>query len=215
MLESNPSKSVFFVVSHPCFINYYCLHQINKLAQLYDITLFCDSSEVMLSKKLSPSISVKHMKLRRKPSIALDFMNTVRLVWFFVKYRPDAVHSFSPKVGFMAMFAARLANVNKRLHFFTGQVWSNKTGFAKVMYSLFDRITALNATHVLVDGHSQLEFLLGERIGSTKKNMVLGQGSVGGVDLNRFLSIRRLDELNEQSSGFTKIQPSFVPRQIN
>lgn len=183
---AGPRRSVCFVVSHPYFINYYCLHQVNELAQVYEIALFCDLSEVTLSEKLSPLISVRNMNFGRKPSVLKDLTNIVRLVWFFVKGRPDAVHSFSPKVGFMAMLAARLAGVRWRLHFFTGQIWSNKKGLIKLIYRWLDKITALNATHVLVDGHAQSAFLMSERIGTVKKNTVLGCGSVGGVDLNRF-----------------------------
>lgn len=183
---AGPNRSVCLVVSHPYFINYHCLHQVNELAQVYEITLFCDLSEVLLSQKLSQSISVRNIKFGRKPTIAQDLINIVRLVWIFVKDRPDAVLSFSPKVGLIAMFSARLAMVQWRLHFFTGQVWSNKKGFMRSVYRLLDQVTAFNATHILVDGHAQSEFLMIEGIGTVKQNTVFGCGSVGGVDLSRF-----------------------------
>ena len=49
-----------------------------------------------------------------------------------------------------------------------------------------DRITALAATHVLTDSFTQRIFLINERVISEEKSSVLANGSISGVDLERF-----------------------------
>jgi len=49
-----------------------------------------------------------------------------------------------------------------------------------------DKILVLCATHVLVDSPSQRAFLVKEGVVPEDKAMVLGQGSICGVDTERF-----------------------------
>lgn len=52
---------------------------------------------------------------------------------------------------------------------------------------LLDRFTVWNATHILVDGHPQRQFLIQNKIILGTNSSVLGKGSTAGVDTNRFV----------------------------
>jgi glycosyltransferase involved in cell wall biosynthesis len=96
------------------------------------------------------------------------------------------VHSITPKAGLLAMVASRVGGVPVRVHTFTGQVWATRSGlFRRVLRSL-DRVTARCATFLLVDSHSQREFLLKEQVVDAGRSAVLLGGSVSGVDIRRF-----------------------------
>jgi glycosyltransferase involved in cell wall biosynthesis len=109
-----------------------------------------------------------------------------------MKNRPDAVHSITPKAGLLAMTAAYLSNVPLRIHTFTGQVWSEKKGFKKSVLKFFDFLISRLSTFNIIDSPSQRDFLVAQKVLPLKKSIVFGNGSVSGVDLNKFKSSRRI-----------------------
>ena len=62
-----------------------------------------------------------------------DFCSLLQLVYIFLKDRPDAVHSITPKSGFLSMIASFFARVPLRVHTFTGQTWVKSTGLVKFL----------------------------------------------------------------------------------
>jgi glycosyltransferase involved in cell wall biosynthesis len=110
----------------------------------------------------------------------------VRLVRLFTAHRFRVVHSVTPKAGLLAMLAAWLARVPVRIHTFTGQVWATRRGTGRMLLRAMDRLIARLATHVLVDSPSQRDFLIGSGVVSAGKASVLANGSICGVDAERF-----------------------------
>ena len=92
----------------------------------------------------------------------------------------------TPKAGLLAMLASWWAGVPWRFHTFTGQVWANKTGVGRALMKGFDRLIAVCATRVFADSASQCRLLEDEGVVRRGGVVVLGQGSVAGVDLSRF-----------------------------
>ncbi len=115
-----------------------------------------------------------------------DLMALVLLVRLFRAHHYDLVHSVTPKAGLLAMAAAWLAQVPSRIHTFTGQIWATRKGPTRVLLRAIDRLIALFATHVLVDSRSQREFLIANRVVAASKSAVLAEGSICGVDGERF-----------------------------
>jgi glycosyltransferase involved in cell wall biosynthesis len=97
-----------------------------------------------------------------------------------------SVHSITPKAGLIGMLAAYLVGIKLRIHTFTGQVWSNKSGLLKVFLKFCDFLISLFASKVFVDSKCQLKFLLDNAVLKESKASVLCSGSIVGVDLNRF-----------------------------
>jgi glycosyltransferase involved in cell wall biosynthesis len=109
-----------------------------------------------------------------------------RLWRVFLLERFLAVHSMSPKAGFLGMLAAWLAGVPVRIHTFTGQVWAARVGWLRFVLKTADTITAMLATHILIDSHSQRRFLIAKGVLKKNQGVVVAKGSVVGVDLKRF-----------------------------
>jgi glycosyltransferase involved in cell wall biosynthesis len=104
----------------------------------------------------------------------------------FYKNRFSLVHSVSPKAGLLCAIAAWIARVPSRLHTFTGQVWMTKKGVRRWFLKLLDKtIVALNS-NILVDSFSQQDFLIKEGVLANDTSIVLGSGSISGVDIKRF-----------------------------
>jgi lipopolysaccharide/colanic/teichoic acid biosynthesis glycosyltransferase len=69
-----------------------------------------------------------------------------------------------------------------RIHTFTGQVWATKHGVGRVALRRLDTLVARLATVTLADSLSQRDFLVREGVATASQLVVLGKGSVKGVD---------------------------------
>jgi glycosyltransferase involved in cell wall biosynthesis len=126
------------------------------------------------------------MPIERKISLRKDLVSLVTLWQFFRREKFDCVHSITPKAGLLSMVAARFAGIPLRLHTFTGQVWATETGRRKWLLKLLDKVLAGSATQVLADSFSQRQFLIENGVVQPQDITVLAEGSIAGVDVNRF-----------------------------
>ncbi len=154
------------------------------LQKEYRVYYVCNEPDVK-------NIKVPHdgyhcVNIQRKISLIKDIKALWQLYRYFRKEKFDAVHSVTPKAGLLTSIAAFFARVPVRIHIYTGQVWANKTGFVKSLLKTMDRMIALFDNHILVDGEGQRQFLIKNNVVSERNAIVLGSGSICGVNLERF-----------------------------
>ncbi|MCP4265128.1 MAG: glycosyltransferase family 4 protein [Candidatus Brocadiaceae bacterium] len=165
---------------------FFLLDQINALATQYEVSFVTNLSGEKEFSSLLPNVKIVHVPIIRKISLYSD-IKTLFLLYNYIKSSGfDLVHSVSPKAGLLAMLAARFARVSVRLHTYTGQVWVTKKGFSRWLLKTLDKIIFNCATNVLVDSHSQRNFLLHEGVINDERSHILGAGSISGVDSVRF-----------------------------
>ena len=104
----------------------------------------------------------------------------------FASNKFDCVLSIMPKSGLISMLGSFFTRVPIRIHIFTGQVWSTKTGLSRWLLKSLDKVLSFCATHLLADSFSQRDFLIESGVAKRQKIGVLGKGSISGVDLSRF-----------------------------
>ncbi len=179
-------KKICIVATIPFAIIVFMREHIAKLSQFYDVTLISSGDGSQLSDILNDRVTFVSLNIERKVSIFSDVLAFYSLVKLFHSRKFDCVHSLMPKSALLAMVAARVTNVPKRVHIFTGQVWSTRVGMSRWILKWMDRILSSCATHLLADSPSQRDFLIEEKIVRTEKIRVLGNGSISGVDTNRF-----------------------------
>ena len=122
----------------------------------------------------------------RKTSPMLDLRALLALTRYFRRERFDIVHSSTPKAGLLTALAGRAAHIPVRIHTYTGQVWVELHGLMRWMTRESDKLIARLNTHCYADSYSQRNFLVDERIVDAQRISVLGEGSLSGVDLERF-----------------------------
>lgn len=132
--------------------------------------------------------SFKPVSILREISFLSDLNALFKLWLLFRKERFDIVHSTTPKAGLLCAIAAKLAGVPICVHTFTGQAWVTMTGLKKWLVQWSDRIIAQLNSMCYADSFSQKEFLVSNRIVSSDKIKVIGNGSLAGVDIARFSS---------------------------
>ncbi|MGE0496648.1 MAG: glycosyltransferase [Ramlibacter sp.] len=179
-------KRICCVATVASSLDLFMLPHLLVLRQDFDVTLVAGDSQFEFSGAGGEAIDYRSIRIERNVSLLADIQSLWRLFWLFRKLQPDAVHSITPKAGLLAMLAARLAGVPIRCHTFTGQVWATEAGLWRWVLKTLDRVLVLASTHVLADSPSQARFLDGEGVARLGEITVLGDGSICGVDVERF-----------------------------
>ena len=181
-------KKICFVVPSLGTARVFLKNHIEELSIYFDIYLVANVlEEEMVYFTNYPIKEIKHIKITRDITIINDLRTLLHLCSYFKKMKFDAVHTVTPKAGLLGILASRLVGIPNRIHIFTGQVWHTQKGVYKYFLMFLDRFTVWNSTHVLVDGQSQRQFLIQNRIVVASNSFVLGKGSISGVDTKRFV----------------------------
>lgn len=203
-MPSRLNKRIAIIASTPMTLRVFLLHQVCELALHYKLTLVTnmDAGDFGLIKKLPSNIEVHHIPIKRDINAYSDLKAFWLMLLFFSKNKFDLTHSVTPKAGFLSVTAGFFARVPHRLHTFTGQVWATKTGPVRLMLKFMDRLLIFFATTVIVDSFSQNEFLIQEKILKIEQGLVLADGSISGVDLERFRPNAKARNLVRANLGF-------------
>lgn len=167
------------------FFNVFMINHINNLSKKYDVFICCNGAD-NLKQKIPKNVSLIKINFKRGISFFHDIFAFLYTLYFFIKNRPDLSISFTPKIGFMVAIASLISRTKIRIHWFTGQIWVNKSGLAKIFYKLIDKLIFFISHKVLIDSNSQRNFLIKENVVTVNKSSVLHKGSVGGVDIEKF-----------------------------
>ena len=178
-------KKICFVVAVPGTAEVFLRDHIKALCKDYDVFLAgnINSEEDV---KMLDLVGWRQIGILRPISLNSDLKAIHQLSAYFKQMKFDVVHSVTPKAGLVCALAGFLAKVPIRIHIFTGQVWATRTGFIRWMLKSVDKLIAKLDTHILVDGGSQKNFLVENGVFKAGKGQVLGDGSICGVNLDRF-----------------------------
>lgn len=164
----------------------FMLPHLKALQANWSLQVLANTQEADLLQKRGLDVPVEFAPVERQIRPWAD----IKALWcLFKKFRverPLAVHTLTPKAGLLGMCAAWLARVPVRVHTFTGQVWVTRQGPMRWVLKAADQCIAALATDVLVDSPSQRHFLIQEGVVSAQGSAVLGEGSICGVDTQRF-----------------------------
>lgn len=177
-------KKICFVATIPAAVFAFLGGHIRASAKKWQVKIISNPLDAELLSDLDAQFIP--LAIEREPSPRRDLLTLIQLVILFRRERFNLVHSITPKAGLLAMLAACLAGVPNRMHTFTGQVWANKRGWKRGALKMFDKLIVLFATNILADSLSQLDFLISEGVLTQGKGMVIGHGSICGVDPDRF-----------------------------
>ncbi len=179
-------KKICFIVALPGTAKSFLSDHIKRLSKHYDVYLVANSRDDALSNDL-PLAGYHVVDIQRKISLFHDIHALLQLIHYFRKMEFDAIHSVTPKAGFLTALSGWLSRVRIRIHIFTGQVWATSKGLKRAFLRNIDKVIALLDTHLLVDGEGQRQFLIKEHIVDSNRARVLANGSICGVNLDRFV----------------------------
>ena len=179
-------KKIAVVVATPMTAQVFLRHQLGSLAEEYHVTLIANLDLGGEHLELPDSVTVVSAPIVRNINLMADIRALFLLYRLFRNSGFVLVHSVTPKAGLLTMLAGKFSGVNNRLHTFTGQVWVTRKGLSRFLLRSLDKLVARLATQVLADSASQCEFLVESEVVKPGKVITLCDGSISGVDINRF-----------------------------
>lgn len=159
---------------------------IEKLSEDFDVfaVMKIQNHEVFNDIKVVEAHSIE---IERRPSIIKDLKALWKLYRYFKENKFDIFVSQASKPSLLSSIAGRLAGIPIRIRIFTGQLWANKTGFSRFFFKSIDKLTVALNTHILVDGKPQRKYLIENGILKDGQATVLANGSICGVDVEKFI----------------------------
>ena len=179
-------KKLCIVVSSPFALEMFLVPQLRALSKLYQVTVLVNTQNEKLLQILGVDAKLIPIPIERKIRPLRDVYALVLLFHVFRKGEFDLIHSVTPKAGLLSMIAAYLAKTPIRIHTFTGQVWGTQSGINRWILKTADKVTAFLASVILVDSTSQRDFIVKENVLPDAKAFVLANGSISGVNVERF-----------------------------
>jgi glycosyltransferase involved in cell wall biosynthesis len=175
---------------------------LNKLSELYDVTLLLKNDAPELLSEMALPVRIIEVPIERKIKIIADIKTVIKMFVIFRRECFKSVHTITPKAGLLGNTASFLARTPIRIHTFQGEVWTNTSGFVRKFFIFLDKIVALLATNITVVSHSERDFLIKEKILKNGQAKVLGAGTIGGIDLDRFSSKPEQKQLARSRAGY-------------
>jgi len=215
MLENTTAmtikKRICFIVSIFSIADAFLKDHIEALSEYYDIYLVADFMEDDLNKIENFKLTgYKFIRIKRDINIIDDIKAVIELYKYFKKYNFYSVHSVSPKAGLITSLAGVMAKVSNRIHIFTGQVWATKKGVLRYMLMTFDWLIVKLNTRILVDGESQRNYLIKHKIVNNENSIVIGDGSIVGVNSERFNPQKEVRNKIRQDLKISETQIVYV-----
>ncbi len=149
------------------------------------IMISADGKEVEDLKKQE---GCKHIivPMTRRITPFRDIVSFFKLRRIIKKYRPDIVHTHTPKAGLLGMLAARSAGIKIRIHTVGGLPLIIETGFKRRLLMLTEKITYFGATEIWPNSRSMMNFIIDKKLSEPQKLSVIDNGSTNGIDLKKF-----------------------------
>jgi glycosyltransferase involved in cell wall biosynthesis len=116
----------------------------------------------------------------RKITPFRDLVCLLRLIRLIRNFRPDIVHTHTPKAGLLGMLAAWLCGVHVRMHTVAGLPLMERTGLVKQILILTEKITYGCSTRVYPNSYGLKHYI--ENFYHSPKLKVIGKGSSNGID---------------------------------
>ena len=199
--DAGERRKVCLVVTSLLIVTFFLIPLMAALSRRYDVTLMVNVDDKDFLKSLDLPVTVIPISIERNVAPWRDIRALGQLIRQLRTHSFRLVHSISPKGGLLGMMAAWMTGVPVRMHTFQGEVWATRRGLWRTALRFMDRLRSGFATQLTVVSHSERQFLIDEGIISARKSVVLANGSICGIDRNRFHPDREAREAVRRELG--------------
>lgn len=201
-------QKICFITAVPMSVTAFLKPHIAHLSEQYDVYVVSNYSDT--PPPVDTHATYLHVPLERKIAPIRDLKALVMLSGLLRHHRFDIVQTVTPKAGLLGMLSACIAGVRVRCHWFTGQVWATRTGLPRQLLKQIDKLVVRLASHRLTDSLSQRSFLVRERVCRPGSMAVIGDGSICGVDEERFRPDREARQAVRAELGIPEQAPLIL-----
>ena len=181
---SKPLKTnILHITSVSFSLHYFIGEQFLYFRQKgYRFFVACSPSEELAPLAEQYQFDYMATPIERKLSPWHDMQSLIAIVRYIRRQQIGIVVGHSPKGALLAMLAARLCRVPKRIYFRHGLVYETAHGLKRAILKAVDRFTSRCATQVVCVSPSLMRKSLEDRLDQPSKQILLGAGTCGGID---------------------------------
>lgn len=173
--------NIYFVV--PYFLGNQLGHFAKKGIGMH---VACSPSEELEAYARQQGFQYQEVPILRKISLLQDLKAVITIYRYIKKHKIDSVIGHTPKGGLVAMVAAFLAGVKKRIYFRHGLVYETAHGPKRLLLISMERLTSFLATQIVCVSPSVYQRSLEDKLSPAKKQLILANGTCNGIDVQRF-----------------------------
>lgn len=198
--------NIYFVI--PYFLGEQLIYFNNKGYQEY---IACSSSHELSGYAKQMGFQYLEAPICRSISPVNDLKAVFKIYKYIKGKNIDIVTGHTPKGAIIAMAAAWMKKVPKRIYFRHGLVFETSHGLKRWLLVTIDKIASALATDIVNVSPSVMEKSIKYKLGTIKKNKILGNGTCNGIDVERFSrSDIAIDKVNELRSKYKIKIDDFV-----
>lgn len=192
--------NILHVVNIPFVIPYFLGNQIKWFTKRgYKEYIVCSASEELKIFSEQYEYDYKAIEIVRRISIVKDIKALFSTINYIKEIRADVVVGHTPKGGMIAMLAGFFMQIPIRIYFRHGLVYETSQGIKRYLLMSIDRLSSKLATKIVCVSPSVGKKSIEDRLNKPSKQIVLGNGTCNGIDVNRFckknIDMERLEAL--------------------
>ena len=180
------SKKKFFIVTTMAQSLGFFSGQLKMLNATFDVCAISSTPELLKKYGKSEGIRTHNIPMKRSISFFWDIWCLLCFIVFFLKERPSIVHGNTPKGAMLSMMASWLTHRPVRIYMCHGLRYQGATGLMRKLLMQIERLTCACATEILCVSRGLADRLIADGVCTANKARVIGFGSAGGIDLERF-----------------------------
>lgn len=203
-MSDNSFKKKFFIITTIAQSLFFFKGQPRMWKEKFDVCAISSDHLKLKDFANAEGIRYKLIPMKREISIFSDFVCLFRFILLFIKERPHIVHGNTPKASMLSMVAAWLTRRPVRIYMCHGLRYETTTGVLLKVLKTMEWISCHCATQVIGVSQGVVDRLVSDGLCGKDKINVVGYGTAGGIDLNRF-------SVNAISSNFNVRKSLNIP----
>ncbi len=175
------------VVTHPVAARVLMRGQLAYLRERgFEVAVAASPGPDLVAVAAEQGVTVFPVNMRREISPFADVVGLIGLLRVVREFDPDIVNAGTPKAGLLGMLAARLCRVPQRVYALLGLRLETTTGAKRLVLKQAERTAVACARTVVCVSESLRRRAAELGLFDASKTMVLGPGSLSGVDVERY-----------------------------
>ena len=154
--------------------------------EVFDVCAISSEPDKLKQFADEEGIAYRYIPMKREISLFSDVVSLIKWILFLFTERPYIVHGNTPKASLISMVAAWITRRPVRVYMCHGLRYQGTEGSLRNLLQLMEKITCGCATHVVCVSKGVANVMINEGLCPKEKIRVVGYGSSGGVDIERY-----------------------------
>ena len=184
--------------------------QLKYMSQYFEVVAISSEGKELDEVKKDEGIRTIELNMSREITPMRDLVSLVKMIFIFLKEKPDIVHTHTPKAGIIGMIASWITRVPHRLHTIAGLPVMEATGKKKSILLAVERLTYACATKVYPNSYGLRDYVLQNKLTYTEKLKIIGHGSSNGIDTKYFQRTKEILGQAKQIEKKYQLENKFV-----